>query len=339
MRITARLLVLGCLASSLLYASDTVASECDLSGYESSLRPDPDGTPTDVVIGLMLTDVSAIRDVDQTVTLEVLLTIAWHDQRLRNSTGCEHEFEKIWTPQVELMNSATIRSRRPPQLTVTRAGNVVAINRYSADIISPENMRDFPFDQRSIRLQLGSLIYDADELRFQISEQWTGRAERMSIPDWAIGEPVAEAGEQILPRLGRSTPLFDFRIPASRLADYYLYKFVFPLVLIVMMSWAVFWVDPRTLGPQLSLSSTSMLTLIAYQFTVNDLLPRVGYLTSMDKFVLSSSLLVFLALVEALVSGRLASTDRTETALALDRTSRWVFPATFVVMTLVTLVF
>jgi cadmium resistance protein CadD (predicted permease) len=104
-----------------------------------------------------------------------------------------------------------------------------------------------------------------------------------------------------------------------------------------MMSWAVFWVNPQNLSPQLQLAGTSMLTLIAYQFTVNDLLPRVGYLTSMDQYVLSSSLLVFLALVEALITGRLASTGRAAAAEMLDRVSRWLFPVTYVTIIFVTL--
>ena len=64
------------------------------------------------------------------------------------------------------------------------------------------------------------------------------------------------------------------------------------------MSWAVFWVDPKEIGPQLGLAATSMLTLIAFQFAFTGLLPRISYLTRADRFVFSASLLVFLALVE-----------------------------------------
>ena len=80
-----------------------------------------------------------------------------------------------------------------------------------------------------------------------------------------------------------------------------------------------------------------MLTLIAYQFTVNDLLPRVGYLTAMDQYVLSSSLLVFLALAEALVTGWLASRGRATIAETLDRVCRWLFPVAYVAIIFVTL--
>jgi hypothetical protein len=82
-----------------------------------------------------------------------------------------------------------------------------------------------------------------------------------------------------------------------------------------------------------------MLTLIAYQFTVNDLLPKVGYLTSMDKYVLASSILVFLALVEAITTGTMASAGNIKSAERLDRASRWIFPGAYLVIVFLTLVY
>src|SRR6056300_1390110 len=50
----------------------------------------------------------------------------------------------------------------------------------------------------------------------------------------------------------------------------YLYKVLLPLALIVMMYFTVFWVNPERFGPQIGLSATSMLTLIAFLFFFND---------------------------------------------------------------------
>jgi hypothetical protein len=61
---------------------------------------------------------------------------------------------------------------------------------------------------------------------------------------------------------------YAFEFYASRLAQYYLLKVILPLLLIVMMSWTVFWIDPTNGGPQISVAVTSMLTLIAYRFSI-----------------------------------------------------------------------
>ena len=337
-----RLALLACSLSILVvsapcFAQTAIEAGCDLPGYSPSARPDPSGTATEVGVGLMLIDLSKISDVNQSITLDALLTLQWTDRRLSSVVGCRYDVAAIWTPEIHLLNSATVQLRQPPQALVNADGRVVFTARYTATIASTANIAEFPFDERSIVLRLGSLRYDRNELAIRVIEPWTGRAAELTIPDWAIGEPTAAVSELNLPRVDRTLSLFEFQVSAARLADYYVFKFVFPLCLIVMMSWSVFWVNPQNLSPQLQLAATSMLTLIAYQFTVNELLPRVGYLTSMDQYIQASSLLVFLALVEALITGRLASTGRAAAAEMLDRVSRWLFPLTYVTIIFVTL--
>jgi hypothetical protein len=51
-------------------------------------------------------------------------------------------------------------------------------------------------------------------------------------------------------------------------------KVILPLILIVAMSWIVFWIDPEESGIQISVAITTMLTLIAYRFAVGADLPK-----------------------------------------------------------------
>ena len=57
-----------------------------------------------------------------------------------------------------------------------------------------------------------------------------------------------------------------FSLDVKRDTSYFKYKVIFPLVLIVMMSWMVFWIDPSLVATQISVSVTAMLTMIAYRF-------------------------------------------------------------------------
>ena len=52
------------------------------------------------------------------------------------------------------------------------------------------------------------------------------------------------------------------------------------------MSWAVFWINPRYLPAQVGVSTSAVLTLIAFQFSLGYLLPKVSYLTRADRFVM-----------------------------------------------------
>ena len=320
-------------------AASASPASCELGDYRPSVRPNPDEAPTLVSLGLTLVDLVAISDSDQVAKMNVLLNVEWSDHRLQPFSGCRYSVSDIWTPEFQLVNSGTLDTRGPIELVVQDDGMVRGSVRFEGALSSPWNMSRFPFDSHEIVLPIFSQHYSAAEVLFQVNETWTGRREVLTIPDWEVGAPVAQVYKRVLPVLAREASVYEFRIPVARLGEYYVFKFVFPLCLIVMMSWAIFWVSPSNLGPQVTLSATSMLTLIAYQFTMNDLLPRVGYLTSMDKYVLASSILVFLALVEAITTGTMAGAGNIRSAEKLDRASRWIFPGAYLVIVFLTLVY
>ena len=95
------------------------------------------------------------------------------------------------------------------------------------------------------------------------------------------------------------------------------------------MSWTVFWINPAQFGPQIGMSATSMLTLIAFQFASGNILPRLNYFTVLDEFIVGSTIIVFLALVESLSTSYLVSRKREAFALRLDQVCRFLFPLTF----------
>jgi hypothetical protein len=102
-----------------------------------------------------------------------------------------------------------------------------------------------------------------------------------------------------------------------------------------VMSWAVFWTDPVNASAQLSVAVTSMLTLIAYRFAVDTQLPRLPYMTRLDVFFLVSTLLVFLSLIEVVITMILDNNDRKKQAQRIDRYCRIIFPAVFLLASIV----
>jgi uncharacterized membrane protein len=98
-----------------------------------------------------------------------------------------------------------------------------------------------------------------------------------------------------------------------------------------MMSWAVFWIDPVNASSQINISITSMLTLIAYRFTVDTQLPRLPYMTRLDVFFLVSTLLVFFSLIEVVATIILDNTQKKKRAQKIDVYCRAIFPAIFAI--------
>jgi hypothetical protein len=112
------------------------------------------------------------------------------------------------------------------------------------------------------------------------------------------------------------------------------WRVIGPLTFIVLMSWAVFWIDPGSFGVQIGLASTSILTLVAFLFSLNNVLPPLSYLTRMDVFLFSSLALAFLAFGEAIMTAVLKGRGREGRALRVDRWARWAFPIAFAILQL-----
>lgn len=159
-----------------------------------------------------------------------------------------------------------------------------------------------------------------------------GLAEKLTIQDWR----VLSTGTRVQPyraALGIEIAGYVFEFTAARNAHHFIIKVIIPLILIVMMSWAVFWIEPNDAATQVGIASTAMLTLIAYRFAVDSDVPKLPYLTRLDAFILMSSVLVFLSLVEVLITTKFASRDRGELARTIDRRCRWIFPLVFALTT------
>ncbi len=69
-----------------------------------------------------------------------------------------------------------------------------------------------------------------------------------------------------------------------------------PLLLMVILSWTVFWIESSELNSQVDISATTILTVIAFAFAIQANLPKVPYLTFIDVFFLVCYLFVFFLL-------------------------------------------
>ena len=80
-----------------------------------------------------------------------------------------------------------------------------------------------------------------------------------------------------------------------------------------------------------------MLTLIAYRFAVGAEVPKLPYLTHLDAFILISSVLVLLPLIEVIVTSTLAVKKRGDLARRVDHYCRAIFPIAYVAVIAATL--
>jgi hypothetical protein len=294
---------------------------------------------TIVQVALWLVDIDSIDSAAQSFVANVFIKLSWQDERLahKGHTPQTIKLVDIWSPGVLIINEiGRVRKTLPEVVKVQNDGTVIYYQRYVGSFSQPLHLRDFPFDEQLFRLHLVRSTKINRDVQFVQDEKSialgfpyaVGISEDISLPDWTIESYTAgPLPYKLSDEIQASGYAFDFI--AKRDSKYYVYKVIMPLILIVMMSWAVFWINPKEAGIQISISTASMLTLIAYRFTVDLLVPRVSYLTRLDMFILGSTFLVFFALIQALVTSSLMRSGNEIMSLKIDYLCRFLFPVLF----------
>jgi hypothetical protein len=304
-------------------------------------RPAAENGATQVSVGIWIVDISSIDSAQQTFTAQVVVRLRWRDPRLAHTGSgiVRYQLEHIWHPRLGPANETNSVARKfPESVEVEADGTVIYRQLYSGAFTQPLRLQSVPFDRQTFHIELVAVRYGPNEVRLVPEEDWAfnglkggaGIAPSVTLPDWTIEKwetkPLTYA---LAPSLQFSSYVFEFT--AARNAENYILKVILPLVLIVMMSWSGFWIDPVNSNSQISVAVTSMLTLIAYRFTVDAQLPRLPYMTRLDVFFLVSTLLVFFSLIEVLLTTILDNRQQTARGKAIDRCCRVIFPTVFAV--------
>ena len=315
----------------------------DMVNASIPTRPGPADQPTRVMVWIFMVDLDEINSAEQSITANVFYRLHWHDPRLIDKEGRYRTYplNSVWNPSVVIVNQQRGWKTLPEVVRVSPDGLVTYSQRYYGKLSTPLDLRNFPFDKHTFRFRLAAVGSSPDEVRFYTDPERTGmgRADKLSIPDWkctqwaSFAKPYAPVeGERIV-----ASYVYEFE--ADRMVGYYVVKVFLPLLLIVLMSWAVFWIDPSLVSAQISVSITSMLTLIAYQFVLAGLLPKVSYITRMDIFLLGSTALIYAALVEVIITSHMATHNKLARACTMDAWARVIFPVLFAGVILAAFVF
>jgi gamma-aminobutyric acid receptor subunit beta len=322
------------------------AEPCTLVNYDPTVRPDPEGKPTAVRVGIYVVEIDQIDNVEQSFRIDFFVILSWHDARLGDvvrhagRNRCVLPRLAVWEPRLVLFNRRDLTPQLPDVVTVDNEGNARYVQRLYGDLRSPLDLRDFPTDSQVLPVTAISIEYGPDQLRLDFNEEAPSRGDDFLIPGWRVDDETHLVDVMQTRTADPTTPgerfaRFRYTFHVSREVSYYIWRVIGPLTFIVCMSWAVFWIHPGLAAVQIGLGATSILTLIAFLFSLNNVLPPLSYLTRMDIFLFCSLALVFLAFTEAVATAVLNASNREKLALRFDRTARWLFPCVYILIHLV----
>jgi gamma-aminobutyric acid receptor subunit beta len=329
------------LGACLLAGASFAVDDCRVPPHLAASRPDPESGPTEVTVGSYLLDLRNVDDSKQSFEADIFFVLTWMDPRLVAQdlptplVGCTLPMSSVWNPLPEVVNERDVRRRFDETVTVDETGLVRHVQRIQGEFTVPLDLREFPFDSQRLSIEIVARNHTPDEVAFVLDKRVTGMEERLTLTDWTIGATGSDFTPKYLVPQARYLSQVQMYFEIHRDLRYYYLKIFLPLTLIICMSWAVFWINPNHLPAQIGVSTSAVLTLIAFQFSLGYMLPRLAYLTRADRFVIGSTFLVFGAFGEALVTSYLAEHGKESRAVAIDRVSRWLYPLMFVVVVLV----
>ena len=178
------------------------------------------------------------------------------------------------------------------------------------------NLQNFPFDKQTLRIFLRQDENSIDEDRFLVSSYIMRKAEEFkdlnSIQGWNITN--VERNYKIYNHLLKEEYFdgFELVFEIERKSRYYVFKIIMPIILILIVCWSAVWIKPKDLESKLTITIVCLLSLIAYNFVIDEDLPKLEYLTVMDNIILISYIYATIPTFLSIITNNFINTKNTK---------------------------
>lgn len=312
------------------------------------------GTPIEVKLGFELEGINFISSVDETFEFTGVLTLTWKDPRVAfdpDQLGVpeilyqgHYQFDEVaagWYPQVYLVNEGGAFQKSGVQLRILPDGTSILKEKITAVAEMDFEMRSFPYDAHHLEAVFAILGHESDEVDLQAEPIGKDRFDGIKVPEWSLANssllirsaPGTAASESV----GKQTAVF--RIEATRQSFFVRRMIMFPMAIIALLSFSIFWMDKSSLSDRNSVSFIGILTAVAYQQIVVGVMPPVSYFTFMHGALVVSFLLMSATVPVNLIVNELDKRGRRELGDRIDRTGRWLFPLVYILAMVVIYLF
>jgi len=310
------------------------------SGDLAGTRPNAGGEPDEITVRLGLLDISEIIDREQVFVADIFVLVEWRDARLAVNEAGTHlrtvALDTIWHPRLTIVNNRGLDFLLPEVATVDGEGNVTVRQRFTGPLGVDLDLREFPFDTQRLQIDIVSYEYSPSEIRFSDDSELVARLDQLNGDGWTFESLEPELYEYRLRKDGRGAAGLKIAVMADRKAAYYIFTLALPMTLILFLAWMAHWLPVDLVPSRMGTASATVFSLIAFGVSFRLTLPKIAYLTVADRFVLYSTLLVFISLAVIVLTIWWANTDRKDAAERLARRARLLFPLLYGFIVLLT---
>ncbi|TET35126.1 MAG: hypothetical protein E3J69_05650 [Anaerolineales bacterium] len=294
--------------------------------------------PTEVQVGVKLEQITDVDQVSENFSAVASIKMSWVDPKLAfRPDSCQCSFKVLTLPEFRLLiaqngtrwpefsilNQQDNRWTQNQNIVVFTDGKINYIERFTTILQAPDfDFRQYPFDTQEFFIRILSL-YPEEFYILQDLEGFSEVGENTGEEEWLITD-FNTAVDSL-----DSNSQFSFRFQAQRHIDYYVLRIFAPILLIIFISWITFFL--KDYGKRIDIGAGNLLLFIAFNFTISDDLPRLGYMTFMDAVLIGTFSISVLIVTLNVFYKRLENRGRGDLAQRIDNFSIWFFLVAYIV--------
>nr|XP_022321663.1 uncharacterized protein LOC111123552 [Crassostrea virginica] len=245
------------------------------------------------VVFLKLSDIDTVKE---QFAAEVFIESRWREKSLDHGKENDNlEFSKYWSPKLIVQNViSSSKDNVWKKLEFGKNGEAFIVEKRRIKGIFTENLElhDFPFDLQDLSIVLTSehpteeleIIEDDEHLSSIIVSCFVDEQE------WELREFVDSEIRKVSKEFTGSKnvvyPFLVFKTLAMRRAGFFVWNIILIMTIISSLSFATFAVSRNLPQNRLQLAFTLTLTGVTFRFVTNQQLPKISYLTRLDKYIL-----------------------------------------------------
>jgi hypothetical protein len=285
------------------------------------------GKAVEVAIGFYVLDFARVTAREESFDLTGYLELSWRDPRLE-APGEPKAVRRldaggIWTPKIYFENALEQpRYHDAPIIEIDHTGTVTTWSIVSCKFSAPMDLNRFPFDRQVLAVKIGAFD-DESVVKFAVKRELVQVGTDAFLTDWTIGGATARADTRCFVTGQEHYARFMYAVEITRRSTFYVWRVMFPLTLLALVAWAAFWFEPVGLQPQISTCMASLIALVAFNFAIDFSLPKVTYLTLIDKHALIGIGFVIVAVAAVTLIHRAVDQKHVDQSRSIQRVARW----------------
>jgi hypothetical protein len=297
-----------------------------------------------VTVGLRLQQITGVDQKAENFSVVATLKMDWYDPRLAFSPEECNCLTKVFNqknfndfirdkgdswPDFTFFNQQGNRWIQNQELVILPDGHATYLERFTTTFQAPDfNFRQFPFDAQQFYIRMDG-IWSEDLYYFQDNESYTELGAQLGEEEWYItdfGVTVSseESSTEIL------TPRYSFGFEARRHLSFYLLRIFVPILVVIIVSWITFFL--KDYSKRVDVAAGNLLLFIAFNFTISDDLPRLGYQTFVDTIMISTFVITAFVVVFNVILKRLEIAEKDALTARLDTPMIWVYPLSYLML-------